>query len=206
MPKTIDNDLAATDVTFGFDTAVQVATDAIDRLHTTAESHDRVMVLEVMGRHAGWIALHSGIAGGADVILIPEMPFDIDEVCDRFSIGTARARTSRSWSCAEGAVPGEGTHRPCRAGEVDEFGHVRLGGISQPDHRARSPAHRVRDARHHPRPRAAGRHADRVRPRAAATRFGIAAIDAVHEGDFGTMVALRGERIERVPIDDAVRG
>ena len=98
VPKTIDNDLSATDFTFGFDTAVQIATDAIDRLHTTAESHDRVMVVEVMGRHAGWIALHSGLAGGADVILIPELPFDIAEVCERLQHRHRAARASRSSS------------------------------------------------------------------------------------------------------------
>ena len=109
MPKTIDNDLGGTDMTFGFDTAVQVATEAIDRLHTTAESHNRVMVVEVMGRHAGWIALHSGLAGGADVILIPERPFDIDEVCRLIRRRHARGRYFSIVVVAEGAVPREGT-------------------------------------------------------------------------------------------------
>src|SRR5262245_11277518 len=128
VPKTIDNDLSATDFTFGFDTAVQIATDAIDRLHTTAESHDRVMVVEVMGRHAGWIATYSGLAGGADIILIPEEPFDIDEVCDRIQHRHQRGARFSIVVVAEGAVPKEGTMVSQEAG-VDQFGHVRLGGI-----------------------------------------------------------------------------
>ena len=131
VPKTIDNDLGATDVTFGFDTALHVATEAIDRLHTTAESHHRNLVVEVMGRNAGWIALHSGLAGGADVILIPEIPFDIDEVCrpDRAAVTSAGA-TSRSSSSPRARLPKEGT-MSVSAGELDEFGHPRLGGIGQ---------------------------------------------------------------------------
>jgi len=129
VPKTIDNDLSATDFTFGFNTAVQIATDAIDRLHTTAESHDRVMVVEVMGRHAGWIATYSGIAGGADVILVPEDPFDIGEVCDRIVHRHRRGANFSIVVVAEGALPVEGT-MAIQSAEVDEFGHVRLGGIS----------------------------------------------------------------------------
>src|SRR6476619_616449 len=128
VPKTIDNDLSATEMTFGFDTAVQVATDAIDRLHTTAESHDRVMVVEVMGRHAGWIALHSGLAGGANVILIPERPFDVGEVCELIRRRHARGRAFSIVVAAEGAVPQEGTMELVAAGK-DEFGHARLGGL-----------------------------------------------------------------------------
>src|ERR1700754_861864 len=130
VPKTIDNDLAATDFTFGFQTAVQIATDAIDRLHTTAESHNRVMIVEVMGRHAGWIALHSGLAGGADVILIPERPFDIDEVCRLIQRRHSRGRYFSIVVVAEGALPQEGTMELVTGGE-DEFGHARLGGIGQ---------------------------------------------------------------------------
>ena len=129
VPKTIDNDLGATDYTFGFDTAVQIAVDAIDRLHTTAESHHRALIVEVMGRHAGWIALHSGLAGGANVILIPERPFDIDAVCEY-----VKARFARQFApiivVAEGAQPKEGT-LALQEGELDAFGHVRLGGIGQ---------------------------------------------------------------------------
>ena len=203
VPKTIDNDLSATDVTFGFQTAVQIATDAIDRLHTTAESHDRVMVVEVMGRHAGWIAVHSGLAGGADVVLVPEVPFDIDEVCARIE---HRHRHGANFSIvvvAEGAVPKEGT-LTLQSGEEDEFGHVRLGGISnvvtEEIERRTGFETRVTILGHVLRGGTPTAY-DRI----LATRFGIAAIDAVHDGEFATMVALRGERIERVPIGDAVR-
>jgi ATP-dependent phosphofructokinase / diphosphate-dependent phosphofructokinase len=202
VPKTIDNDLAATDVTFGFDTALQVATEAIDRLHTTAESHHRVMVVEVMGRHAGWIALQSGLAGGADVILIPERPFDIEDVCRLLRRRHARGRAFSIVVAAEGALPEEGTMELV-AGEKDEFGHVRLGGIGQRleheievrtgfETRATVLGHVQRGGT----PTAF----DRV----LATRVGVAAIDAAHEGRWGTMPALRGNRIELVPLDDAV--
>jgi 6-phosphofructokinase 1 len=201
VPKTIDNDLSATDVTFGFQTAVQIATDAIDRLHTTAESHDRVMVVEVMGRHAGWIALHSGIAGGAHVVLVPEEPFDLDDVCARVE---ARHRTGANFSIvvvAEGATPTDGS-MTVQSGDVDDFGHVRLGGISNVlgaeierrtgfETRVTILGHVLRGGT----PTAF----DRV----LATRFGVAAVAAVHDGDFGTMVALRGTAIERVPITAA---
>ena len=131
VPKTIDNDLGGTDMTFGFDTAVQIATDAIDRLHTTAESHNRVMIVEVMGRHAGWIALHSGLAGGADVILIPERPFDIDEVCRLIRRRHSRGRFFSIVVVAEGATARGGHDGDRSAATKDEFGHVRLGGIGQ---------------------------------------------------------------------------
>jgi len=203
VPKTIDNDLAATDFTFGFQTAVQIATDAIDRLHTTAESHDRVMVVEVMGRHAGWIAIHSGMAGGADVVLVPEVPFDIADVCARIE---HRHRQGANFSIvvvAEGAVPREGT-LTLQSGEADEFGHVRLGGISnvvqEEIERRTGFEARVTILGHVLRGGTPTAY-DRI----LATRFGLAAIDAVHDGDFGTMVALHGERIERVPIGDALR-
>jgi 6-phosphofructokinase 1 len=203
VPKTIDNDLSATEVTFGFNTAVQVATDAIDRLHTTAESHDRVMVVEVMGRHAGWIALHSGMAGGADVILVPERPFDVAEVCDRIRHRHQQGANYSIVVVAEGAVPIEGTME-VQSGDVDEFGHVRLGGIGNRltdeikartgfDTRVTILGHILRGGT----PTAF----DRI----LATRFGIAAIDAVHNGDFGTMVALQCGEIVCVPIADAVR-
>src|SRR3954449_183524 len=129
VPKTIDNDLAGTDVTFGFHTAVQIATDAIDRLHTTAESHNRVIVVEVMGRHAGWIAAYSGIAGGGDVILVPERPFDIDDVCDRLRHRHAGGSTFSIVVVAEGATPKDGDIISEFASK-DAFGHVRLGGIA----------------------------------------------------------------------------
>jgi ATP-dependent phosphofructokinase / diphosphate-dependent phosphofructokinase len=202
VPKTIDNDLSGTDFTFGFHTAVQIATDAIDRLHTTAESHDRVMVVEVMGRHAGWIATYSGMAGGADIILIPEEPFDIEEICDRL---THRHQSGARFSIvvtAEGATPKEGTME-VQAGEVDDFGHVRLGGIGQRlaveveqrtgyEVRVTTLGHVLRGG------------TPNAYDRVIATRFGIEAIDAVHAGDFGTMVALRGTDIVRIPIEEGV--
>jgi 6-phosphofructokinase 1 len=203
VPKTIDNDLSATDFTFGFQTAVQIATDAIDRLHTTAESHDRVMVVEVMGRHAGWIATYSGIAGGADIVLVPEQPFDIEEVCARIE---HRHRQGPRYSIvvvAEGAQPIEGT-MTLQSADVDEFGHVRLGGISNIvateiesrtgyETRVTILGHVLRGG------------TPTAYDRVLATRFGVAAIDAVEDGAFGTMVALRGPSIERVPLDDALR-
>jgi phosphofructokinase-like protein len=202
VPKTIDNDLAATDVTFGFDTALQVATEAIDRLHTTAESHHRVMVCEVMGRHAGWIALQSGLAGGADVILIPERPFDIDEVCALIRRRHARGRAFSIVVVAEGAMPREGTMEVA-AGEADQFGHVRLGGIG---HRLE---HELEQRTGFETRATVLGHVQRggtptAFDRVLATRVGVAAIDAAHEGRWGTMPALRGTRIELVPLTEAV--
>jgi phosphofructokinase-like protein len=200
VPKTIDNDLPATDYTFGFDTAVNVAREAIDRLHTTAESHHRTVVVEVMGRHAGWIALHSGMAGGANVILIPEVPFDIDQVCSWIE---SRFRTNYSpiVVVAEGATPREGT-MALASSEVDAFGHVRLGGIGDvlakeiekrtgSESRAVVLGHIQRGG------------TPTAFDRWLATRFGLHAVDAAHEKDWGKMVALRGTNIVRVPIADA---
>ena len=202
VPKTIDNDLFATEVTFGFDTAVQIATDAIDRLHTTAESHDRVMVVEVMGRHAGWIATHAGIAGGAAEILIPEEPFDIDAICERLRGRHDRGRYASLVVVAEGTVPVEGTME-VQSGEKDAFGHVRLGGIAnrvaQGIEERTGFETRVTILGHVQRggtPTAF----DRV----LATRFGIAAIDAAHAGASGQMVALQAGHIVRVPLAEAV--
>ncbi|HLF41202.1 MAG TPA: ATP-dependent 6-phosphofructokinase, partial [Acidimicrobiia bacterium] len=203
VPKTIDNDLSGTDFTFGFDTAVQIATEAVDRLHTTAESHDRVMICEVMGRHAGWIATWAGMAGGADMILIPEEPFDIDEVCDRIRHRHLRGARFSIVVVAEGAVPKEGTMVTQEA-ELDQFGHARLGGIGnllQGEIEGRTGFEtRVTILGHIQRGGTPTAY-DRV----LATRFGIEAIDAVHEGDFGVMVALQGAHIVRVPIGDAVK-
>jgi 6-phosphofructokinase 1 len=202
VPKTIDNDLSATDFTFGFHTAVQIATELIDRLHTTAESHDRVMVVEVMGRHAGWIATYSGLAGGADVILVPEIPFDIDEVCSRL---THRHNHGANFSIvvvAEGATPKEGTME-LQTGELDDFGHVRLGGIGN-----RVAEEVERRTGFEARVTALGHVLRGGTPtaydRVIATRFGLEAIDAVHEGDYGKMVALRGTDFVRVPIEEGV--
>jgi 6-phosphofructokinase 1 len=203
VPKTIDNDLAATDFSVGFQTAVQIASDAIDRLHTTAESHDRVIVVEVMGRHAGWIAIYSGMAGGADIVLVPEMPFDIAEVCRRIEHRHHHGASYSIVVVAEGAQPKEGTIT-LQSGEVDEFGHVRLGGISsviqEEIERRTGFETRVTVLGHVLRGGTPTAY-DRV----LATRFGVAAIDAVEDGAFGTMVALRGPAIEQVPLDDALR-
>jgi phosphofructokinase-like protein len=203
VPKTIDNDLAATDVTFGFDTALQVATEAIDRLHTTAESHHRVMVVEVMGRHAGWIARESGRAGGADVILIPERPFDIDEVCSLLRRRHARGRAFSIVVVAEGAMPQEGTME-LAAGDSDEFGHVRLGGIGQrleQEIEQRTGFETRVTVLGHTQRGGTPTAFDRV----LATRVGVAAMDAAHEERWGTMPALRGTRIELVPLSEAVK-
>jgi ATP-dependent phosphofructokinase / diphosphate-dependent phosphofructokinase len=200
VPKTIDNDLDATDYTFGFDTALGVATEAIDRLHTTGDSHHRTLVVEVMGRHAGWIALHAGMAGGATVVLIPEQPFDVDAVVEhcqrRFDSGYSPIVV-----VSEGAKPKNGD-LVTSTGEKDAFGHVRLGGIGTAlaslieqrtgrESRAVVLGHIQRGGTPSP--------FDRV----LATRFGLAALDAVHAGETGIMVALRGTDIVRVPLAEA---
>jgi ATP-dependent phosphofructokinase / diphosphate-dependent phosphofructokinase len=202
VPKTIDNDLAATDFTFGFQTAVQIATDAIDRLHTTAESHNRVIIVEVMGRHAGWIALYSGLAGGADVVLIPERPFDIDEVCQHIRRRHQAGRTFSIVVVAEGATPKDGNliseHQ-----ETDAFGHVRLGGIAvelEKEIEARTGYESRMTILGHVQRGGTPLAFDRV----LGTRFGVAAMAAAAAGDFGQMVALRGTRVERVPLAEAL--
>src|SRR5450759_4495693 len=202
VPKTIDNDLGATDVTSGFDTALQVATEAIDRLHTTAESHNRILVVEVMGRSAGWIALHSGIAGGADVVLIPVIPFDIDQVCRLIQRRHARGRYFSIVVAAEGATPKAGTME-LLTGEVDEFGHPRLGGIG---HRLEQGIEKR--AGYETRATVLG-HVQRggtptAFDRVLATRLGLAAIDAAHAGEWGMMTALHGNEIKLVALADAV--
>ncbi len=208
VPKTIDNDLSATEVTFGFDTAVQVATEALDRLRTTAESHHRVIVCEVMGRHAGWIATHAGLAGGAAEILVPEVPFDLGEVCERLRARHQGGRFSSILVVSEGAVPAEGPDAEAArwatsTDAVDQFGHARLGGIgtwvAEEIEKRTGYESRVTILGHIQRggtPTAF----DRV----LATRFGVAAVAAVHEGAFGTMVALQAGRIVRVPLAEAV--
>jgi phosphofructokinase-like protein len=203
VPKTIDNDLGATDVTFGFDTALQVATEAIDRLHTTAESHHRILVVEVMGRTAGWIALHAGLAGGADVILIPEQPFDIEEVCRLTRRRHQRGRPFSIVVVAEGATPREGTMLAGERGEEDEFGHRRLGGIGQRLEReieSRTGFETRATVLGHVQRGGTPTAFDRV----LATRLGLAAIEAAHEGRWGMMTALRGTAIELVALADAV--
>ncbi len=204
VPKTIDNDLNGTDFTFGFQTAVQIATDAIDRLHSTAESHDRVMVVEVMGRDAGWIAAWSGLAGGADVILVPERPFDIEDVCAHLRHRHENGRNFSIVVVSEGATRADGGGAETLGTATDAFGHARLGGIAMElegeiqertgfESRATMLGHVQRGGT----PLAF----DRV----LGTRFGVAAVDAATEGDFGKMTALRGTAIELIPLDDALQ-
>ncbi|WIY07146.1 6-phosphofructokinase [Amycolatopsis mongoliensis] len=200
VPKTIDNDLGATDYTFGFDTAVSIATEAIDRLHTTAESHHRALVVEVMGRHAGWIALHSGLAGGASVILVPERHFNVDQV-----VSWVERRFEKEFApiivVAEGALP-EGGEEKLLTGEKDAFGHVRLGGIGTwlADEIARRTGKESRAVvLGHVQRGGTPTAYDRV----LATRFGLHAVDAVADGDFGVMVALKGTDIVRVKLSEA---
>ncbi|UJW28118.1 6-phosphofructokinase [Saccharothrix sp. AJ9571] len=200
VPKTIDNDLGATDYTFGFDTAVHIATESIDRLRTTAESHHRALVVEVMGRHAGWIALHSGLAGGANVILVPERPFSVEKVVE-----WVERRFERQYApiivVAEGAMP-EGGAEVLHSGEKDAFGHVRLGGVGTwlaeeiaqrtgKESRAVVLGHTQRGG------------IPTAYDRVLATRFGLRAVDAVADGDFGVMVALKGTDIVRVKLSEA---
>jgi len=203
VPKTIDNDLGGTEVTFGFQTAVQIVTDAIDRLHTTAESHNRVMVVEVMGRHAGWIATHAGIAGGADAILVPERPFDIEQVVAHLRRRHARGRSFSIVVVAEGATPLDGTMRS-RDGATDAFGHVRLGGIGgwleQEIEQRTGFESRVTILGHVQRGGTPVAY-DRV----LATRFGVAAMDAATARRFGVIVALQHTQIVEVPLEQALR-
>ena len=219
VPKTIDNDLSATDYTFGFDTAVSIATEAIDRLHTTAESHHRVIVVEVMGRHAGWIATVAGIAGGADEILIPEVAFDLEEVISNLKTRYSRGKKFSIISVAEGALPkdpgkkenSKETHHETssdgvvitQTDETDAFGHVRLGGIGQwlaKELETRMDVEtRVTVLGHVQRGGSPTAH-DRV----LATRFGVEAVELIKNEDFGKMVALKGNKIVPVDLKEAV--
>ncbi len=207
VPKTIDNDLAATDYTFGFDTAVWIATEAIDRLHTTAESHNRVMVVEVMGRHTGWIAVMSGIAGGADVILIPEQPLTVEACCDEIRRRHDRGKDFSIVVVSEGYeltyASGERRAVAQAPAPADEFGHVRLGGVG--DALGREIEERTG---YETRVTVLG-HVQRggsptPRDRVLATRYGLKAADLVHEESFGTMAALRGDDVVAVPLREAV--
>lgn len=202
VPKTIDNDLSGTDLCFGFDTAVSIATEAIDRVHTTAEAHNRVIVVEVMGRDSGWIALYSGVAGGADVILIPEQPFDIAEIAETLKQRHDRGRDFSIVVVAEGAKLANQIVAEERR-KTDEFGHVRLGGIGASlaaeiesrtgfETRAVVLGHTQRGG------------SPTAFDRMLATRYGIGAIDLVHAGKFGSMVALKGSDIVSVPISKAI--
>jgi 6-phosphofructokinase 1 len=203
VPKTIDNDLAGTDYTFGFDTAVQIVTEAIDRIHTTAESHKRVMVVEVMGRHAGWIATHSGMAGGADCILVPERKFNIDEVCALIKKRIDRGKEFAIVVVAEGAMPDETHQVMTKPGHIDEFGHAQLGGIgdwlgAQVERRTGIET-RVTVLGHIQRGGTPSAY-DRV----LATRFGLKAVELIREKRFGYMASLRGTDIVAVPIEEAL--
>jgi phosphofructokinase-like protein len=204
VPKTIDNDIGGTDFTFGFHTSVQIATVAIDRLHTTAESHNRVMVVEVMGRHAGWIATYAGIAGGADAILVPERPFDIEELCARLRRRHAAGITFSIVVVSEGATPREGGAMTLADEHAtDEFGHVRLGGIGV------KLAHELESLTGYETRATILGHVQRggtptAYDRVLATRFGVAAMDAAAAGRFGEMVALRGPDIVEVGLREAL--
>ena len=200
VPKTIDNDLSATDFTFGFDTAVNIAMEAIDRLHTTAESHHRIMVAEVMGRHAGWIAIYAGIAGGADVVLIPEEPIDVDAACDIIRKRHARGKDFSIVVVAEGAQFKDKS-LVAQEGRLDEFGHMRLGGIGDQlgkliekrtgyETRVTVLGHIQRGG------------SPTAFDRVLGTRFGVKAVELVLEGTFGVMVSLQGSKIVGVPIEE----
>jgi 6-phosphofructokinase 1 len=200
VPKTIDNDLGATDYTFGFDTAVNIAMEAIDRLHTTADSHHRVLIVEVMGRHAGWIAFHAGLAGGANVILIPEQPFDLEKVCELVG-RRLEARFAPIVVVSEGAQPRGGMPEVQDKG-LDAFGHVRLGGIAhwlEHEVEQRTGKETRATVLGHVQRGGTPTAFDRV----LATRFGLHAIDAADRGDWGKMTALRGTEIELVDISEA---
>ncbi|KAA0009077.1 MAG: 6-phosphofructokinase [Thermoplasmata archaeon] len=203
IPKTIDNDLSGTDYTIGFDTAISIVTDAIDRLHTTAESHHRVMVLEVMGRHAGWIATIAGIAGGADAILIPEKPFDIEEVVNYLEQRRKKGKTFSIIVVAEGAMPKDTKMLSIQDTEKDEFGHVRLGGIgnrlAKELEKRLGLETRVTVLGHVQRGGTPTAY-DRV----LATRCGIAAIELIKNGEFGKMTALHGDKIVPIKLEEAV--
>lgn len=202
VPKTIDNDIGCTERTFGFDTAVHIATEAIDRLHTTAESHNRVMVVEVMGRHVGHIATWAGIAGGATLTLVPEEPFDIAEVCDSIARRHQRGRYASIVVVAEGAKPAEGT-LDIEPDEFDQYGHIRLGGIANlvaAEIESRTGFETRVTILGHVQRGGTPTAYDRV----LSTWFGVAAIDAVHDEAWGEMVALQANRVVRVPLADAV--
>jgi 6-phosphofructokinase 1 len=202
VPKTIDNDLSGTDFTFGFDTAVSIVTWALDRLHSTTEAHHRVMVVEVMGRHAGWIAVYGGIAGGADVILIPEKPFDINEVCGYIKKRKDAGKNFSLVVAAEGAFPKEAGGMITKDKTLDAFGHAKLGGVGEflaKEIEARTSLESRYVVLGHLQRGGTPTAYDRI----LATRFGVRAIELVNEGRFGRMVALQGNRIVDVSLDEA---
>ncbi len=202
VPKTIDNDISGTDFTFGFDTAVNIAMECIDRLHTTAESHNRVMVVEVMGRHAGWIALYAGLSGGADAILIPEKTIDMDEVCSLIKKRHARGKDFSVVVVAEGAKFKESSD-VVQNEELDSFGHVKLGGIGQ------QVADKLEEATGYETRVTVLGHIQRggsptAYDRILGTRYGVRAIELVDEGKFGRVVALKGNEIIDIPVEEVL--
>ena len=202
IPKTIDNDLSGTDFTFGFMTAVGIATEALDRLHTTAETHHRVIILEVMGRYTGWIALEAGLAGGADVILIPEKPFDVTEVCESIKKRQERGRNFSLIVVAEGAKP-KGGVEIVWSETLDEFGHIRLGGVGYYLAREIEKCFKIETrvvVLGHLQRGGSPTAFDRI----LATRFGIAATDLIHEGKFDRMVAIKGSNVVSIPLKDVI--
>jgi 6-phosphofructokinase 1 len=203
IPKSIDNDLNGTDYSIGFDTAVSIATEAMDRLHTTAESHHRIIVVEVMGRHTGWIATLAGIASGADEILIPEEPYNLDEICDNLKKRYERGKTFSIVVVSEGAKQLETNSLVTQAEETDEFGHVRLGGIGsllgKEIEKRLGFETRVTVLGHIQRGGTPTAY-DRI----LATRLGVAAVDLIDHDDFGRMVALQGNKITSISLDEAV--
>jgi 6-phosphofructokinase 1 len=204
VPKTIDNDLSGTDFTFGFDTAISIVTEALDRLHTTTEAHHRVMIVEVMGRHAGWIATYGGLAGGADFILIPEKPFDIEEVCN---IVKKRAVEGKGFSvivAAEGATPKGAEGYITKDVKKDAFGHTMLGGVGE--YLAKEVEKRTGvESRYvvlgHLQRGGSPTAYDRI----LATRYGVRAVEIIHDGKFGRMVALQGNKIVDIPLEEGVK-
>lgn len=202
IPKTIDNDIAETDFSFGFDTAVNIAMECIDRLHTTAESHHRIMVVETMGRHAGWIATYAGLAGGADVILVPEKPIDIDEVCELITRRHSRGKNFSIVVVAEGAKFKEGTI-VTQEGDVDEFGHVRLGGVGH------VLARLIQEKTGYETRVTVLGHIQRggsptAFDRILGTRYGIKAVELIMEEKFGYVVCLKGNKIEEAPLENVL--
>ena len=203
VPKTIDNDLSGTDLCFGFDTAVGIATEAVDRLHSTAEAHNRVMVVEVMGREAGWIATYAGIAGGADVVLIPEKPYVLDDVCELIKRRHARGKYFSIVVVAEGARPVEGSEPVTQGAKLDAFGHPRLGGIGN------TLAEQIENKTGYETRVVILGHTQRggtptAFDRVLATRYGVQAIDMVHHGEFGRMASLNGQQLTSVPLAEAL--
>ena len=203
VPKTIDNDLSATDYTFGFDTAINIATEALDRLHTTAKSHERVLVVEIMGRHAGWMALHAGMAGGAHIVLIPEVPFDVDWICQIVKERKKKGKDYTLVAVSEGAIPTDLGSFVTKDARKDEFERVKLGGIAERlaqiieektglETRSVVLGHLQRGG------------SPTTFDRVLGTRLGIKAVEMVHDGEFGKMASVRGTEIVSVPIAEAV--